>query len=516
MVAWLTSDSRLTDLGVSCEPQAEFGVDHPLRQQDVAMVLEAADTLRIYAHAVSSGIEQAAAGDTWYDYAYDYDDDDYDGAGSDADGTYAYWEQVTGMCEWYSGLSDAEKCNTLACAYDSGDCVACQRKGCRVELLLNSRCDGICNNEDCAYDMGSCQEQGLMRVARERETPHPGSLESSNDTNTNSCTPAGCPPGWQGDGWCDPVCFLEACGMDGGDCNSCVSTGCQVELLANGKCDSTCNNRVCHHDASMCEIPEGMDPVTKALQEALTAQMVEVGSTAQLTDVTREYSFAQLCEAVKADPRYWCDGAMDADGSFESDGGAPSTVVRDMLTQAGELVALLQGARGLVLVQLWSLQVSTGALHYPFVLRLLRMICEDPALKMSLSTTATPEGEPVGFSAVVHAAQSPFEEYTKFLAELGVQSALVPDDALSKILIGQALGYKKEHIVSYVQSKGQEVTSEMEEQQTTRQMCAVITEASNTNVDIVVMVAESKTGGFGAKAGKAFGAGKKRKSKGRK
>ncbi|KAK3251390.1 hypothetical protein CYMTET_39271 [Cymbomonas tetramitiformis] len=267
----------------------------------------------------------------------------------------------------------------------------------------------------------------------------------------------------------------------------------------------------------------GMDPVTKALQEALTAQMVEVGSTAQLTDVTREYSFAQLCEAVKADPRYWCDGAMDADGSFESDGGAPSTVVRDMLTQAGELVALLQGARGLVLVQLWSLQVSTGALHYPFVLRLLRMICEDPALKMSLSTTATPEGEPVGFSAVVHAAQSPFEEYTKFLAELGVQSALVPDDALSKILIGQALGYKKEHIVSYVQSKGQEVTSEMEEQ-----LASGLKEVSEVKPSIpwrvsdvettlpVGKVAESKTGGFGAKAGKAFGAGKKRKSKGRK
>ena len=117
----------------------------------------------------------------------------------------------------------------------------------------------------------------------------------------------------------------------------------------------------------------------------------------------RKYSSEQLWAAVAADAAPWTDGAEAMERS-----DLPADLVA-AVGQAGELVSLLQGKRGVCLVQLWTVKDgdNAGAVYNPMALRVLRQALQDPAVTFQLSYAETPDG-PLGLTAVVAAAVEPY------------------------------------------------------------------------------------------------------------
>lgn len=159
-----------------------------------------------------------------------------------------------------------------------------------------------------------------------------------------------------------------------------------------------------------------------------------------ITQVELLCSLADFEATVAADPSFWRDGTGPSD---------PLPTPQDTaLLSAGEIIAFLQGARGVALVQL-ALSFDPGALMpllRPFVLRLLQRAAEDKG------AVVLPSVVPGGGAAslVLAAKQAPFRAWAGHLARLGVQASLVADSPFYKLLVGRILGYKEENIVHHI------------------------------------------------------------------
>lgn len=156
-----------------------------------------------------------------------------------------------------------------------------------------------------------------------------------------------------------------------------------------------------------------------------------------------------FAEEVLAAPRLWVDGTGPSD--------PPLTPQQTALLTAGELVAFLQGRRGVSILQLYKgwddRSAAQQPLLRPFVLRFLQQATEDKGVAMLPSLA--PQG--LGMSLLLAAKQQPFRARAELLAKVGVQSALVADSPYYKILVGTILGYKEENILHHVQVTGGEV-----------------------------------------------------------
>ena len=71
----------------------------------------------------------------------------------------------------------------------------------------------------------------------------------------------GCLPSFRGDGVCDSVCNVQACGFDNDDCPKPVvqecSPECRLDMVGDGTCQSQCQVEECSFDASDCLCAQG-------------------------------------------------------------------------------------------------------------------------------------------------------------------------------------------------------------------------------------------------------------------
>jgi len=128
-------------------------------------------------------------------------------------------------------------------------------------------------------------------------------------------------------------------------------------------------------------------------------------------------------------------------------GDAPLAGYDSATLCAGELLALLGGARGVAMVQL---AVNWGPLplpaYNPFVLELLARAAGNPEVMAHMSTAAGG----LGLSAILSAKREPFRAWAAHLASFGAQAALVADAPYYKVLIGRVLGYAPANVAHHV------------------------------------------------------------------
>ena len=160
-----------------------------------------------------------------------------------------------------------------------------------------------------------------------------------------------------------------------------------------------------------------------------------------------------LRTTVRADPSYWRDGAPA--GFVETDPKRQAT------NNAGELLALLEGHRGVVMTQLWAGWEDSDSqqpVDAPFALRALRECADDARVAI---VPASVPGMPArkGLTAIMSAAESPFLEQAKHLASFGAQAALVAGSPYYQYLVGRILGYKEANIDAHVRSRGGRLTA---------------------------------------------------------
>lgn len=81
-----------------------------------------------------------------------------------------------------------------------------------------------------------------------------------NADGVNVCTPTWdlycenwCRWSYVGDGWCNSVCYTEACNYDGGDCDVYCADGCHLDMVGNGECDFSCMTTNCMNDNGDCD-----------------------------------------------------------------------------------------------------------------------------------------------------------------------------------------------------------------------------------------------------------------------
>jgi len=146
---------------------------------------------------------------------------------------------------------------------------------------------------------------------------------------------------------------------------------------------------------------------------------------------------------VQAQPRLWCDGYAP--------GQAPFVGLEYQLQSAGELLALLSGARGLVMVQLhcgWDKELAQPVFN-PFVTTLMARAAASPDLAITMSSI---KGG-MGLTALISARKGPWLPWAENMASFGAQAALVAGSPFYQMLIGRMLGYKEKNILGYVQAQ---------------------------------------------------------------
>jgi hypothetical protein len=187
----------------------------------------------------------------------------------------------------------------------------------------------------------------------------------------------------------------------------------------------------------------------QALQAARSQQEVAAALPSQLLQqrgpaglgIQAVTSLAALEGQVALDPGFWCDGTGPAD--------APPTEEQNALLCAGELLAFLQGRRGVALVQL-ALGFDPGVtppLLRPLVLRLLQRAAAAKGVDILPSVAAGGAAA----SLVLAARQAPYRQWGAHLAEVGVQGSLVAGSPFYKLLVGKILGYKHENVVHHIE-----------------------------------------------------------------
>jgi hypothetical protein len=177
---------------------------------------------------------------------------------------------------------------------------------------------------------------------------------------------------------------------------------------------------------------------------------IDKSSIARVEKVT---DYDALRSTVRADPSYWCDGAPAE--FVETDPKRQAT------NNAGELLALLEGHRGVVMTQLWAGWEDSDSqqpVDAPFALRALRECASDARVAI---VPASVPGMPArkGLTAIMSAAESPFLEQAKHLASFGAQAALVAGSPYYQYLVGRVLGYKEANIDAHVRSRGGRLTA---------------------------------------------------------
>lgn len=207
------------------------------------------------------------------------------------------------------------------------------------------------------------------------------------------------------------------------------------------------------------EYPRDSDSVLRPFL-AHSAKDAKDGSSAEkkeplsrVVGVEKVTDYATLRSAVVADPSYWADGA--GPGFVETD------PTRHATNNAGELLALLEGLRGVVMTQLWAGWEDDDTqqpIDAPFALRALRECASDTNI---LAVPAPVPGLPArkGLTAILCADVSPYRERAKHLASFGAQAALVAGSPYYQYLVGRVLGYKEANIDAHVRSKGGRLTA---------------------------------------------------------
>jgi len=185
--------------------------------------------------------------------------------------------------------------------------------------------------------------------------------------------------------------------------------------------------------------------------------------------VSRLTSYADLRAAVAADASFWTDGTPA--------NAPPMTPSQQATLNAGELLAFLVGARGVVMTQLWAgWNVPSGGdassgggggdalqpVDAPFVARALREMASEAAagrvgvLCCAIEGVSTRRGG--GLTATAHANAAPWAQRAAHLASFGAQAALVAGSPYYQLLVGTILGYTRENVDAHVAEKGGRVT----------------------------------------------------------
>ena len=162
----------------------------------------------------------------------------------------------------------------------------------------------------------------------------------------------------------------------------------------------------------------------------------------------RMSSLAEFRALVSSDPSYWCDGVGPDDEQ-------PSPFQIAMQT-TGELLALMDGARGVSLVQL-DVGVDLGSVRIPLLRPFVLQCLQEASSMKGVCVFSSILGTNTASSMVLALKIQPFQSWGRHLAKLGVQAAIVADSPYYKYLIGLILGYKEANIIHHITSKGQRV-----------------------------------------------------------
>ncbi|KXZ53770.1 hypothetical protein GPECTOR_6g688 [Gonium pectorale] len=163
---------------------------------------------------------------------------------------------------------------------------------------------------------------------------------------------------------------------------------------------------------------------------------------------------AELRSQAAVQPGVWCAGTGPSDPQ-------PSDEDRALYT-AGELACLLEGQRGVVLLQLhvgWDDHdaIPPYGPYKPLVLRLLREALARPDV-VSFASLAPVPGAPggsasAGLTMVLSADKEPFRSWSAHLAGFGCQAALEAQSPYYKLLVGRVLGYLPANIAHHIKLK---------------------------------------------------------------
>ena len=176
--------------------------------------------------------------------------------------------------------------------------------------------------------------------------------------------------------------------------------------------------------------------------------------TAPPTKIT---SYDALRREVAADPSFWRDGTPA--------NAPPATPATQATLNAGEILAFLVGARGVVMTQLWvgwngdedpDSDAAAQPVDAPFVHRALREMAGEirtgdvGVSECGISGAAMYKG----LTATARAEKSPWKERAAHLASFGAQAALVAGSPYYQLLVGSILGYAPQNIEAHVVEKG--------------------------------------------------------------
>ena len=168
----------------------------------------------------------------------------------------------------------------------------------------------------------------------------------------------------------------------------------------------------------------------------------EESPTFKISLIEVAYTLDELEAAVESTPELWNDGAKPGAGALPR--------LQMATTTAGELIALMQGTRGVCAVQLWNgWDTSQQYLYSPYVIKVLERALSEPGIKACVSV-APGEASDLAVSAIVYVDKAPWNKWGPHLASFGFQDKLVGGSAYYKMLCGLVLGYKEENVKSYV------------------------------------------------------------------
>lgn len=156
-------------------------------------------------------------------------------------------------------------------------------------------------------------------------------------------------------------------------------------------------------------------------------------------------NMAEFEQEVRCDPKRWCNGTGPDDDDL--------LPIDQSLLSAGELLALLQGDRGVALLQL-SLPADMGGnrlpLLRPFIFEIMKQIDERKDIVVYPSKISGG----VASSLVIAAKRQPFTSWAVYLSGLGVQASIVAQSEFYKMIIGRMMGYRIENIEHHIRSTG--------------------------------------------------------------
>ncbi|GLC60405.1 hypothetical protein PLESTB_001608700 [Pleodorina starrii] len=207
--------------------------------------------------------------------------------------------------------------------------------------------------------------------------------------------------------------------------------------------------------------PAAMPPQEQQQQQQQQPQPGEPGSLdgALVVSFHRTAWLGELRRQAAVEPGTWCVGSGPSDPPASDDARA--------LFTAGELACLLEGRRGVVLLQLhvgWDAhdRVPPYGPYKPLSLRLLREALERPDIVSYCSSAPVPgaagaaaaAGNPAyGLTMVLCADKEPYRSWGAHVASFGCQAALEAQSPYYKLLIGRILGYRPDNIAHYIQEK---------------------------------------------------------------